>query len=168
MPVCPTPPQRITSATYGDCSPRSRPEGFDHLREGTAAAVASQDDPADRLIAMGEAYVSLATEHPAHCQVMFRTDVVDPDDPGLREAGLGAFGVLHDTVSGLIAAEGLDVDVDVASELCWATMQGLVVLQPKLALLDTLSGIEPVPVGERVRRLTALMLDGIRHSVAHP
>ncbi len=32
---------------------------------------------------MGEAYVSLATEHPAHCQVMFRTDVIDPDDPHL-------------------------------------------------------------------------------------
>jgi AcrR family transcriptional regulator len=143
-------------------------EGFEHLREGAAAAVASQEDPAARLTAMGEAYVSLATEHPAHCQVMFRTDVVDPDDPGLRAAGLGAYGVLHDTVSELIAAEGLAVDVDVASELCWATMQGLVVLQPKLALLDTLGGIEPVPVGERVRRLTTLMLDGIRHSAAHP
>ncbi len=139
-------------------------EGFEHLREGAAAAVAAQDDPADRLTAMGEAYVSLATEHPAHCQVMFRTDVVDPDDPGLRAAGLGAYGVLRDTVSGLVVAEGLVVDVDVASELCWATMQGLVVLQPKLALLDTLGGIEPVPVSERVRRLTALMLDGIRHT----
>ncbi len=77
---------------------------------------------------------------------------------------MGAYGVLHGTVSGLIAAEGLDVDADVAAELCWATMQGLVVLQPKLALLDTLAGNDPVPVNERVRRLTTLMLDGIRHA----
>ena len=112
--------------------------------------------------------MSLATEHPAHCQVMFRTDGVDAQNDQLRAVGMLAYGVLHDTVSELIVAEGVAVDVDVASELCWATMQGLVVLQPKLALFDTLSGIEPVPVGERVRRLTTLMLDGIRHSVTHP
>jgi hypothetical protein len=43
-------------------------------------------------------------------------------------------------------------------------MQGLVVLQPKLALLDTMAGAEPVAVETRVRRLTTLMLDGIRHA----
>ena len=63
---------------------------------------------------MGEAYVSLATEYPAHCQVMFRTDVVDPDDERLSAAGMRAYGVLHDVVAELIEAEGLDVDVDAA------------------------------------------------------
>jgi AcrR family transcriptional regulator len=139
-------------------------EGFDRLRESTAAAVDSSDDPAERLIAMGEAYVALATQHPAHCQVMFRTDVVDTDDERLREAGMYAYGVLHDTVSAVIEAEALDVDADVASELCWAAMQGLVVLGPKLALIDASHGREPVPTAARVRRLTTLMLDGIRHT----
>jgi hypothetical protein len=77
---------------------------------------------------------------------------------------MAAHAVLHATVSELIEAEGLDVDVDVAAELCWAAMQGLVVLQPKLALLDTMAGAEPVAVETRVRRLTTLMLDGIRHA----
>jgi AcrR family transcriptional regulator len=139
-------------------------EGFVHLRESSQAAVAAHVDPAERLTAMGEAYVLLATEHPAHCEVMFRTDVIDPDDQRLREAGMAAHAVLHATVSELIEAEGLDVDVDVAAELCWAAMQGLVVLQPKLALLDTMAGAEPVAVETRVRRLTTLMLDGIRHA----
>jgi AcrR family transcriptional regulator len=139
-------------------------EGFDRLREATTAAVEDKDEPAERLTAMGEAYVALASNHPAHCQVMFRTDVVDSDDEALREAGMRAYGVLHDTVSALVEAEGLDVDVDVASELCWATMQGLVVLGPKLDVIDSLHGIDPVPTHARVRRLTALMLDGIRHT----
>ncbi len=139
-------------------------EGFDRLWESTTAAVDAQDDPAERLTAMGEAYVAIATEHPAHCQVMFRTDVVDADDADLIEAGMRAYGVLRDTVGALVVAEGLDVDVDVASELCWATMQGLVELGPKLARIDELHGSEPLTIQARVRRLTGLMLDGIRHT----
>jgi AcrR family transcriptional regulator len=139
-------------------------EGFDHLRAETLAAVAAHDDPAERLIAMGEAYVALATAHPAHCQVMFRTDVVDPDDDRLREAGMSAHAVLRDTVEELVHAEGLAADVDVAAELCWAAMQGLVELGPKLDLIDAIQGRDPLPTQARVRRLTNLMLDGIRHT----
>jgi AcrR family transcriptional regulator len=139
-------------------------EGFDHLYDATSSAAAAREDPAERLAAIGEAYVALAIEHPAHCQVMFRTDVVDPDDATLREAGMRAYDVLRDTIVALVDAERLDVDVDVASELCWATMQGLVVLEPKLSLIDALHGVEPVPVGARVRRLTTLLLDGLRHA----
>ncbi len=139
-------------------------EGFEHLRTETVAAVAAHDDPVERLIAMGEAYVALAVAHPAHCQVMFRTDVVDTDDDRLREAGMSAHAVLRDTVAELVDAEGLDVDVDLASELCWAAMQGLVVLGPKLDLIDAIQEREPLPTHARVRRLTSLMLDGIRHA----
>lgn len=143
-------------------------EGFDHLYEASSAAVAGESDPAERLAAMGEAYVTIATDHPAHCQVMFRTDVVDPDDPALAAAGMRAHGVLRDTVRDLVEAEGLHVDVDIAAELCWATMQGLVVLAPKLAQVDALHGIEPPSTLVRVRRLTSLMLEGIRHSDDRP
>ena len=83
-------------------------EGFDTLYSVTSAAVAAETEPAERLSAMGEAYVSLATEYPAHCQVMFRTDVIDIDDECLGEAGMRAYGVLHDVVRELVEAEGLD------------------------------------------------------------
>ncbi len=141
-------------------------EGFERLHDATAVAAAAHDDPAERLVAIGEAYVALAGEHPAHCQVMFRTDVVDSDSDRLREAGMRAYDVLRDTVAALIDAEHLDVSVDDVAELCWATMQGLVVLEPKLSLIDALYGNEPVPVRTRVRRLTTLMLDGVRHSTS--
>lgn len=143
-------------------------EGFEHLGDATSSAaeatIAAGDPPAERLAAIGEAYVALAIEHPAHCEVMFRTDVIDPDDATLREVGMRAYDVLRDTIAALVDAEDLDVDVDVASELCWATMQGLVVLEPKLSSIDALHGVEPPSVRERVRRLTTLMLDGLRHA----
>ena len=121
-------------------------------------------EPVERLAAIGEAYVALATEYPAHCQVMFRSDVIDTTTSAWPGAGMRAYGVLHDVVRELVEAEGLDVDVDDAAELCWATMQGLVVLEPKLALIDAREGRATLTTGDRVRRLTALMLDGIRHS----
>lgn len=67
-------------------------------------------------------------------------------------------------VRNLVGAEGLDTDVDAAVELCWATMQGLVVLEPKLALIDMREGRVALTTGDRVRRLTSLILNGIRHS----
>jgi AcrR family transcriptional regulator len=139
-------------------------QGFDTLYDRLTAAITDGADPAERLTAIGQAYVSLATEYPAHCQVMFRTDVVDTDDEDLSTAGMRAYGVLHDVVGDLIESEGLVVDVDTASELCWATMQGLVVLGPKLDLIDARTGRPPSSTTDRVRRLTALMLDGIRHT----
>lgn len=139
-------------------------EGFEHLRACTLEAVEAHDDPTERLIAMGQAYVALAVAHPGHCQVMFRTDVVDPDDDRLRTAGMQAHAVLRDAVEDVVRAEGHGVDVDVASDLCWAAMQGLVVLGPKLDLVDAFRGREPLPLEERARQLTILMLDGIRHA----
>ena len=141
-------------------------QGFDTLHDVTTDAIAGETDPAERLTVMGQAYVSLATEYPAHCQVMFRTDVVDTDDERLSEAGMRAYGVLRGVVAELIDAEGLAVDVDTASELCWATMQGLVVLGPKLESIDERTGRPPTSTADRVRRLTHLMLDGIRHAAA--
>jgi AcrR family transcriptional regulator len=139
-------------------------EGFDTLYELTTRAAVGETDPAERIAAIGEAYVSLATSSPAHCQVMFRTDVVDTDDQRLMDAGLRAYGVLYGAVSELIAAEGLDADVDAAVELCWAATQGLVVIEPKLVLIDARAGRATLTTRERIRRLTTLMLDGIRHS----
>jgi AcrR family transcriptional regulator len=141
-------------------------QGFDTLHDVTTDAIARETEPAERLTVMGQAYVSLATDYPAHCQVMFRTDVVDTDDERLSEAGMRAYGVLRGVVAELIDAEGLGVDVDTASELCWATMQGLVVLGPKLELIDERTGRPPTSTADRVRRLTRLMLDGIRHAPA--
>ena len=58
-------------------------EGFDVLYATAREAAEPYDDPVERLTAIGIAYVELARTHRAHCDVMFRVDLVDPDDPAL-------------------------------------------------------------------------------------
>jgi AcrR family transcriptional regulator len=137
-------------------------EGFTMLYEAAASAIAQHDDPADQLVAIGEAYVETARAHPAHFQVMFRTDIVDQEAPDVLERGLRAYGALEETVERLIAAESLAVDRDTATWLCWSAIQGLVVIEPKIAMINELRGGEPVATSELVRRYTLLMLDGLR------
>lgn len=140
-------------------------EGFQHLYEVTSTAVATHDDPAARLVALGQAYVAVGALYPAHCEVMFRHDVIDEDDQALHAAGTAAHKVLVDTVTALCEAEGLAVDRDDAVKLCWASMQGLLVLHPSMAHLDQAAGLEPVDRDVLVTRFTHLLIDAFR---AHP
>jgi AcrR family transcriptional regulator len=137
-------------------------EGFEHLADVTGEVVARHDDPAERLMALGQAYVSIGATYPAHCQVMFRHDVVDDDDERLQTAGLRAYAVLVDTVAALCEAEHLDVDVSVASKLAWSAMQGLLVLHPTMLHLDELEGREPASREELVMRFNRILVDGLR------
>ncbi len=137
-------------------------EGFDTLFAATATAAESHHDPVTRLMAIGTAYVELARSHRAHCDVMFRVDLVDQDDPVLSAAGLRAYAVLEDTVRALIESEHLDVDLDDATWLCWSATQGLVALEPKIARLNALKGGGAIAAPELVCRFTALMVAGMR------
>lgn len=139
-------------------------EGFDELHRVCLEAISGIDDPADRMDALGRAYVSLARSHRGHCEVMFRVDIIDTEDPELMECGLESYQVLESAVVSLIEAEHLDVDVDDATWFCWSTMQGLVQLEPKIALLAQLKGRDQVPTDDLIGRFTNLMLNGIRHA----
>ena len=138
-------------------------EGFDALFAATDRAAAGIDDPVERLTAIGEAYVTLARSHHAHCEVMFRMDVVDPDDAALQAAGMRAYGVLEDTVRSLIERDGLDVDLDTATWLCWSTMQGLVVLGPKFDVIAHRRAAPEPAAADLVREFTALLVAGLRN-----
>lgn len=137
-------------------------EGFTMLYEATEAAIARHDNPAEQLVAIGEAYVETARAHPAHFQVMFRTDIVDQEAPDVMACGLRAYGSLERTIERLIEQESLTVERDTATWLCWSAMQGLVLLEPKIALINEIHGGTPVSTAELVRRYTLLMLDGLR------
>lgn len=137
-------------------------EGFEKLYDVTSAAIAERTDPVERLVALGQAYVATGVDYPAHCQVMFRSDLIHDDDPHVQDAGVRAYGVLLDAVASLSAAERLDIDVDEAAKLCWASMQGLLVLHPSMVHLDVLAGRAPVPRETLVVRFTELVIDGLR------
>jgi AcrR family transcriptional regulator len=137
-------------------------EGFDALYTAMTEAPASHGDPVERLIALGEAYVALARSNHAHCEVMFRVDVIDPDDPALQLAGMRAYAVLEDTVRSLIEAEDLDVDLDAATWLCWSAMQGLVALGPKLDVIAQHHGRPQPSSAALVRQFTSIIVAGLR------
>jgi AcrR family transcriptional regulator len=139
-------------------------EGFEALHAACVVALDGIDDPVEQLTALGRAYVSLAATNRGHCEVMFRTDIIDTDDPELVSCGLEAYGILEATVRRLVAREDLRVGVDEATWLCWSAMQGLVQLQPKIGLIGQLKGV-PVPsIDDLIARFTEMMVDGIRNA----
>lgn len=137
-------------------------EGFEALHAATAQAGAGIDDPVERLVAIGEAYVTLARSNHAHCEVMFRVDVIDANNPTLQEAGMHAYAVLEDTVRSLIETEHLSVDLDDATWLCWSTMQGLVTLGPKLDVIAHYKGRPEPSSADLVREFTERIVAGLR------
>lgn len=137
-------------------------EGFEALFASMNEAAAGVGDPVERLAAIGDAYVRLARSNHAHCEVMFRTDVVDPDDAALQTAGMLAYSVLEDTVREILEQDGLHVELDEATWLCWSTMQGLVALEPKLELISERHGSGPASSRDLVRRFTELIVAGLR------
>jgi AcrR family transcriptional regulator len=118
-------------------------EAFVVLRESQEAAMVGIDDPTERFVALGQAYVRTGLAYPAHCEVAFRTDVVDTDDPELQAAGIAAYSVLERTVQEIADRHNPALDVDDAADLAWSAMQGLLVLLPKMTLVRTMRGRAP-------------------------
>lgn len=139
-------------------------EGFNALYEATTSAANGIDDPVTRLTALGEAYVTLARSHHAHCEVMFRKDVLDSDDPTLQTASMRAYAVLEDAVRDLLEREGLAVDLDEATWLCWSAMQGLVALGHEFEVIAGRMGRPKPSSAALVRKFTELIVAGLRSS----
>lgn len=137
-------------------------EAFDQLASRTRAASEEHDDPAERLVAIGRAYVQTAVEHPAHCQVVFRLDVVDSDDPEYKEAGARAYAVLEAAVRAFTVRYAPTLDVVDGSNLCWSSMQGLVTLYPNIVRLDGDRGRRTAAIDDMAARFSTMILDGLR------
>lgn len=136
-------------------------EGFETLHRALVEAGDGIDDPIERLGAIGRGYVRVGVEHPGHCQVIFRDDLIDADDERVQHAGLQAYGVLESTVAAIDAAYGLSTSITDAAQLCWSAMQGLVELQAKLTHLDGLRGEPEVPIEVRATRFNSLLVSGL-------
>lgn len=141
-------------------------EGFEALHDAAVAAARRHHDPVDRLMAIGTAYLELGRSHRAHCDVMFRVDLIDADDTEVITAGMRAYAVLEVAVWSLIDGEGLDVDLDAAVWLCWSAMQGLLVLEPKIVLISSNKHGGELSTAELVRRFTTVIVAGMRSAAA--
>lgn len=81
---------------------------------------------------VGVAYILTGGDHPGHCAVVFRGDLVDTADPAYQEWGDRTYGSLEDTVRAVAVHHKPALDIDVASRLCWSAMQALLILHPSM------------------------------------
>jgi AcrR family transcriptional regulator len=92
------------------------------------AALPANADAAARLSAAGHGYIAFARAEPAHFRVMFRSDLIDPQDPARRDASGDAFAVLE------AAMEALVPDMDARGRrarlaFAWAGVHGFCTLR---------------------------------------
>lgn len=99
-------------------------DGFRRMNEAMTAAAAAVGE-GSALAALGRAYVDFARAHPGEFAIMFRPELLDPDDPELIEQGDAA----HRRLTGAIAdAPGGDGDAEVTAARAWALVHGLATL----------------------------------------
>src|ERR1700693_210636 len=81
-------------------------EGFERFGQQLAAAAASTEDPWERLIALGRAYIAFGLQNPVYYQLMFmqRTDFLTQRQVGESQPRIASFRVLQQTVQQAIDA----------------------------------------------------------------
>jgi AcrR family transcriptional regulator len=137
-------------------------EAFVHLRERLEAAGDGIDDPIERFVALGRGYVRAGRDYPAHCEVAFRTDVLDNDNIDLQEAGLAAYAVLETAIRAIADTYNPVLDIASAANLAWSAMQGLLVLYPKMTLVAQLHGQLQEDIEVTATKFGRLLADGFR------
>ncbi|MGI9605805.1 MAG: TetR/AcrR family transcriptional regulator [Acidimicrobiales bacterium] len=137
-------------------------EAFQHLGTALRQAESANADPVERLAAIGKAYVNIAVDHPAHCEVMFRHDLINAGDSGYADAATAAHQVLEDVLEAVAAAVNPELDVATAADACWVAMQGIVVLHANMTGLDEKAERPAKTLDDRVDTVTTHLVQGFR------
>ena len=136
-------------------------EAFETLDAAVTSAIAACSDPREELVLMARAYVRTGMNYPAHAAIVFRTDLVDCDDPRYQHAGLCAYGHLEAVVCRVRDLTNPALDVVNATRLAWSAMQGLLTLYPNMERMTAATG-EPLPDPEDLaERFATLLLAGL-------
>lgn len=89
--------------------------------------------------AVGRGYLAHALDHPAHFRVMFRTDLLDEDDPALSEAGGRVRAALTDGMSRILPPGVPPGEARRRALLAWAAVHGVATLRIEGALTDEMA-----------------------------
>jgi AcrR family transcriptional regulator len=109
-------------------------QAFHELADVTQAAVAEVgDDPEDKRLAIGQAYIDYALRQRARFDLMFRKNLLNKEDPALIEAGERCFGVVVETIGGDPVD---DPKTEARVIACWALVHGLARLKLDGALIE--------------------------------
>ena len=103
-------------------------EGFVRFGQQLAAAAESQEDPWERIIALGRAYITFALQNPVYYQLMFlqRTDFLTQRAVGESQPRIASFRVLQQAVQQAIDAGVLRPGaVESYSDVLWALVHGI-------------------------------------------
>src|SRR3989442_3099418 len=114
-------------------------EGFVRFGHQLAEAAESQEDPWERIIALGRAYVAFGLQNPVYYQLMFmqRADFLTHEKKGAGQPRLATFLVLQQTVQQAIDAGVLRPgDAESYSDVLWALVHGMVSLAISLPMFD--------------------------------
>ncbi len=130
-------------------------QGFDQLEGDLRAALAAAARTgAHPLAALGGAYLTFGLTEPNTLELMFRADLVRPQDPDLEQAQQRAFSVLEETAAkatGNVPA-GREGDLP---KIAWAFVHGLVGLARYGALRPTTAPPDPRQTEQIARDLMA-------------
>lgn len=139
--------------------------GFERLADAMQRQAAKAgDDAADRLRAVGLAYVEFALRQPALFQLMFRRDRLDPGDEALRLAGRRTGDALREAIAALPAAQALPEAERGKRILCaWSLVHGYVtlVIDRQCAELFGLEAEHPKPAVRMADELLCLAMSGL-------
>jgi AcrR family transcriptional regulator len=114
-------------------------EGFERFSRQLAAAAQSEEDPWERLIALGRAYVAFGLQNPVYYQLMFmqRADLLMHPPAGESQPRIASFQVLRQTVQRAIDAGVLrSGDAQSYSDVLWALVHGMVSLAISMPTFD--------------------------------
>lgn len=130
--------------------------GFRKFGAALAAAAASKASAAERINAMGEAYVSFARAHPSMFLLMFRSERLDAARPALHQAMEDAFGLLRRGVSAQRGEQG-QLALLAGVVRAWSMVHGYAMLMIDNRLHAVL---EHLPEGADEHDLLQAMLGG--------
>lgn len=128
-------------------------EGFRALVERGQAAMSKHAAPIDQLTALGMAYLSTAIEHPAHYQVMFRSDLHQADCEELESVSGDAFGMLVGTIDRLRIELGAEGDILPLTLTAWSMVHGFASLWTQGALEKKTGIVDWTPMANEVLRM---------------
>lgn len=137
-------------------------EGFEELAETIAQEQASRGGEGawGKIIGVGAGYLRFAARQQALFQMMFRTEVTQPEQhPELRVAEQKAFGALLSAIEALALAKLLPPGRSplAAAAFAWSTVHGLATLHNQKVLAETpLGNIPEAKIAEETLRLVVL------------
>jgi len=145
--------------------------GFGKLKESLEEAIAAVNDPAQKFLAMGQAYVCFGMNNPALYKLMFANEELPAKRgqfPDLQAAGNAAFetltGMLGQMQQSRFLREG---DLDGYGLAVWAHVHGLTSLIITGRIDCVGEGVERIFPAEEATRMSLLgMLGGLRNPSA--